>query len=94
MTYAAAPYPLAFTLRASALGCWRQSKKGRGSFLNQAGGPVQILRLRRFIIGTLRAKKLLLVLGRGWFHGFGLNYQSFFCFFFVHKKEESYLLCR
>jgi hypothetical protein len=33
-----------------------------------------------------RSKKLLLV-GLGRFHGLGLNGQSFFCFFFVHKKE-------
>jgi hypothetical protein len=39
-----------------------------------------------------RSKKLLLVLGHGPFHQRGLNYKSFFCFFFVHKKEDSSFL--
>jgi hypothetical protein len=39
-----------------------------------------------------RSKKLLLVLGRGWLNPRGLNYKSFFCFFFVHKKEDSSFL--
>jgi hypothetical protein len=29
------------------------------------------------------------VFGRRLFHQRGLNYKSFFCFFFVHKKEDS-----
>jgi hypothetical protein len=36
-----------------------------------------------------RSKKLLLVFGQWRWNQHSLNYQSFFCFFFVHKKEDS-----
>jgi hypothetical protein len=36
-----------------------------------------------------RSKKLFFVRGTGVFAGTGPNEQSFFCFFFVHKKEDS-----
>ncbi len=34
----------------------------------------------------------MLVFGHRWFNQRGLNSKSFFCFFFVHKKEDSFFL--
>jgi hypothetical protein len=34
-----------------------------------------------------KKQKTFANLGHGRFHQHGLDYQSFFCFFFVHKKE-------
>ncbi len=36
-----------------------------------------------------KKQKTFIILGRNWLNGHDLNYKSFFCFFFVHKKEDS-----
>jgi hypothetical protein len=38
-----------------------------------------------------KKQKTFLIRGTGFETGTGPNEQSFFCFFFVHKKEESFL---
>jgi len=43
-----------------------------------------------FFFGKKEAKNFF-DLGLRWFRGRWPNYKSFFCFFFVHKKEEAFL---
>jgi len=58
---------------------------GRANSRRQAGARV-IWERKRFFFSKKRAKKRY-QMGQRRFNQHGLKEQSFFCFFFVHKKE-------